>query len=131
MQLHVDREAVPDAPAVYFVRPNEANIKRICEDCAKQVPYNNMVISVISIIPPFWLQLYRTIHINFVTRVDRILMEKLAQDLVQANAVSLVSKIYDQYLDVIALEPFLFTLNIKNSFIAYNDPALNEQQIRY
>ena len=35
MLLHSDREAVPDAPAVYFVRPTEANLKRIAEDCAK------------------------------------------------------------------------------------------------
>lgn len=36
-QLHTDREAIPDAPAVYFVKPTEANIKRIAEDCAKPV----------------------------------------------------------------------------------------------
>lgn len=110
MLLHTEREPVPDAPAVYFVRPTEQNIKRITEDCAKQ--------------------LYRSIYINFVTRVDRVLMEKLAQELVASNSVSLVSKIYDQYLDVIALEPSLFTLNMRNSFMAYNDPKLGEQQIK-
>lgn len=36
-QIDSPREAVPDAPAVYFVRPTESNIKRIAEDCAKQV----------------------------------------------------------------------------------------------
>ena len=36
-QIDAAREPVPDAPAVYFVRPTEANIKRIAEDCAKQV----------------------------------------------------------------------------------------------
>ena len=36
-QLHSEREAVPDAPAVYFVRPTAENIKRIIEDCSKQV----------------------------------------------------------------------------------------------
>lgn len=58
-------------------------------------------------------------------------MEKLAQELVATNSVSMISKIYDQYLDVIALEPSLFSLNIKDSFSLYNNPALNEQQIRY
>lgn len=57
-------------------------------------------------------------------------MEKLAQDLVNSNSVSMVSKIYDQYLDVIALEPSLFTLNIKDSFMLYNEPSLSETQIR-
>ena len=58
-------------------------------------------------------------------------MEKLAQDLVNSNSVSMVAKIYDQYLDMIALEPGLFTLNIKDSFMLYNEPSLSETQIRY
>ena len=108
--MHADREPVPDAPAVYFVRPNEANLKRIAEDCAKQ--------------------LYRCVYINFVTRIERPLLEKFAQDLSTSGAVGSVAKVFDQYLDVIALEQSLFTLNIPNSFIAYNEPSLSEQQIR-
>lgn len=75
-------------------------------------------------------QLYRTVYLNFVTRIDRTLMEKLAQELVNSNSVSMISKIYDQYLDVIALEPSLFTLNIKDSFMLYNEPSLSEAHIR-
>jgi hypothetical protein len=76
-------------------------------------------------------QLYRTVYLNFVTRIERTLLEKLAQELVNNNCVSMVSKIYDQYLDVIALEPGLFTLNIKDSFTQYNAPSLSEAQIRF
>lgn len=108
--LHSEREPVPDAPAVYFVRPTEANINKIAEDCSKQ--------------------LYRTAYVNFITRVERPLMEKLAQELVATNSVPMISKVFDQYLDVIALEPSLFTLNIRNSFLAYNVPSLSEAQIR-
>jgi hypothetical protein len=75
-------------------------------------------------------QLYRTVYLNFLTRIERPLIEKLAQELVANNSVSLVSKIFDQYLDVIALEPSLFTLNIKDSFIGYNETSLSEAQIR-
>ncbi|KAJ1424134.1 Sec1-like protein [Ochromonadaceae sp. CCMP2298] len=57
-------------------------------------------------------------------------MEKLAQDLVTSNSVSMISKIYDQYLDVIAIEPNLFTLNITDAFMQYNEPSLSEPQIR-
>ena len=78
----------------------------------------------------FLPQLYRTVYLSFVTRIERSLMEKLAQDLVNSNSVSMVSKIYDQYLDVIALEPSLFTLNVKDSFMLYNEPSLSETQIR-
>ena len=69
-------------------------------------------------------------YLNFITRIERPVMEKLAQDLVATNSVSMVSKIFDQYLDVIALEPNLYTLNLKNSFISYNQPSLSEKEIR-
>ena len=70
-------------------------------------------------------------YVHFVTRVERPLLEQFAQDLQLSNSVSSVSKIYDQYLDIIALEPSLFTLNIKDSLISYNEPSLSEIQIRY
>lgn len=92
------------------MRPTEANLKRIAEDCAKQ--------------------LYRCVYINFATRIERPLLEKFAQDVAATGAVSSVAKVYDQYLDVIALEQSLFSLNIPNSLLAYNEPSLTEQQIR-
>ena len=79
---------------------------------------------------PIVQQLYRTFYIHFVTRVERPLLEQFARDLQLSNSVSCVSKVYDQYLDLIALEPSLFTLNIKDSLIAYNAPSLSEAQIR-
>jgi hypothetical protein len=105
-----EREAISDAPAVYFVRPTEENIDRISDDCAKR--------------------LYRSFYIHFASRIERPLLEKLARNLVASNSVGLVAKIYDEYLDVVALEPSLFSLNIKNSFVAYNDPGLDEASIR-
>lgn len=75
--------------------------------------------------------MYRTAYLHFISRIERPILEKLAQELVANNSVSMVSKIYDQYLDVIALEPSLFSLNIKDAFSLYNNPSLNEAQIRY
>ena len=77
------------------------------------------------------MQLYRTFHVNFVTRIERPLLEKLAQDLTTNNAATYVSRVVDQYLDLVALEPNLFSLNIPDSFNAYNDTSLDEAQIRF
>lgn len=110
MLINANREAVPDAPAVYFIRPTETNIRRVVEDCSKK--------------------LYRAIYLHFITRIDRSLLELLVQQLVAVNGVSMIAKIFDQYLDMIALEPNLFTLNIQNSFVLYNEPSLSESQIR-
>lgn len=57
-------------------------------------------------------------------------MEDLAHGLVANNVAGLISKVYDEYLDVIALDSNLYTLNINESFIAYNDPKMKESDIR-
>ncbi len=108
--LHSDREMISDAPAAYFIRPTTENLKRVVEDCSKK--------------------LYRSIFLHFVSKIERVQLETFAKDLVAVNAVGQISKVYDQYLDLIALEPYLFTLNIKNSFVAFNQPSLTEVQIR-
>ena len=46
-----------------------------------------------------------------------------------ANAANQITKISDEYLDFIAVEPTLFTLNIKNSYVGCNSPALTEVDI--
>lgn len=69
-------------------------------------------------------------YINFVTRIERPLLEKFALDLSTAGAVRSVAKVLDQYLDVIALEQSLFSLNIPDSFTAFNAPSLTETQVR-
>jgi sec1 family domain-containing protein 1 len=101
---------VSDAPAVYFIRPNETNLARVADDCAKQ--------------------LYRCCYIHFLTRIERPALEYFAQLLLSTNSMSMVSKIYDEYLDTISLEPNLFTLNIRDSFCAYNNPSNSEAEIR-
>jgi sec1 family domain-containing protein 1 len=91
---------------VYFVRPTSENLKRIVVDATKK--------------------LYRSFNVHFLTRIERPMLEEFAQDLVTANAATNISKIFDEYLDFIAVEPSLFTLNMKNSYVGYNSPALAE-----
>ena len=56
-------------------------------------------------------RLYSSFYLNFVSKLDRSLMERLARDCLAANAASLISKVFDQYLDFVSLEPKLFMLN--------------------
>lgn len=108
--LFSEREQISDAPSVYFIKPTEQNIKRVLDDCSKR--------------------LYRSFYIHFITKIDRPLLEMFAKQLVLSNSVSLISKVYDQYLDLICLENNLFTLNIKNSFVSYNQSSLSESDIK-
>ena len=83
-----DREQIPDAPAIYLLRPTKENITRIVSDCARQ--------------------LYRCFHIHFLTRIEKSLLEEFAQMLVQVGnptIPTLIKRVVDEYLDVQSLEP--------------------------
>ncbi|KAG6842426.1 hypothetical protein C0991_007556 [Blastosporella zonata] len=90
VQLHSLRPPLPDVPAVYFVAPTLANIRRIAEDLQKS--------------------LYESFHLNFVEPLPRSLLEELASSSAQDGTGELISQLVDQYLSFIAPSPSLFSL---------------------
>ncbi|OCF35656.1 hypothetical protein I316_02711 [Kwoniella heveanensis BCC8398] len=94
MQLHSPRPPLADVPAVYFVSPTLANIRRIADDLN----------------PP----LYSSYHLSFTSSLPRSLLEDLAS-LILANDPSgstgqLISSVHDQFLDFLVPSPNLFSL---------------------
>ncbi|WRT69150.1 uncharacterized protein IL334_006134 [Kwoniella shivajii] len=94
MQLHTPRPPLADVPAVYFVSPTLANIKRIAEDLN----------------PP----LYSSYHLSFTSSLPRSLLEELAS-LILANDPSgstgqLINSVHDQFLDFLVPSSNLFSL---------------------
>ena len=108
--LDSEREAIPDVPAVYFVQPTEEAVRRIAADCGEA--------------------LYAKMYLNFVSPLPRALLESLARATLANNGVSSISKLYDQFLSFVCLEPSLFSLNMNRSYLSYNDPRLTEGQVR-
>ncbi|KAN0100424.1 Sec1-like protein [Tylopilus felleus] len=90
VQLHSLRPPLPDVPAVYFVAPTLANIRRISEDLDKC--------------------LYESFHLNFVEPLPRALLEELAASVAASGTGELVEQVVDQYLSFIAPSPSLFSL---------------------
>ncbi|XP_064624116.1 sec1 family domain-containing protein 1-like [Lineus longissimus] len=93
--LHTDREAIPDVPAVYFVMPTEDNVQRICRDVQNQM--------------------YESYFFNFISAISRQRLEDIANTSIQSNSVSMISKVFDQYLNFISLEDDMFVLRHQNS----------------
>ena len=87
LMISSEREPIPDVPAIYFVEPSRSNLQIIASDCAKG--------------------LYGTVYLNFVTKLERPLMEEFAKLIVQSNSLSNIASIHDLYLDYICLECFL------------------------
>lgn len=109
MIIKSNREPIPDAPAVYFIKPTQENILLIANDCAKG--------------------LYESAFIHFCDPVPRNILELLAKEVAKTHSVSSINKVYDQFLGFISLEQNLFTLNRSKSFVAYNRPSVNEIEI--
>ena len=85
------------------------NLAIIAQDCAKG--------------------LYGRAHLNFVTKLDRALMEDFAKLVVQSGSLETVAGVHDQYLDFVCLEQQLFSLGKKNSYTLYNGSGANEAMI--
>uniref|UniRef100_A0A6Q2YME6 Sec1 family domain containing 1 n=1 Tax=Esox lucius TaxID=8010 RepID=A0A6Q2YME6_ESOLU len=106
--LHSDRDPIPDVPAIYFVMPTEENIDRICQDLRNQ--------------------LYESYYLNFISAISRSKLEDIASAALSANAVSQVTKVFDQYLNFITLEDDMFILcNQNKELISYH--AINKPDI--
>ncbi|CAM9887991.1 unnamed protein product [Chrysoparadoxa australica] len=109
MLLEAEREPITEVPAIYFCRPTEENLKRIAQDCANR--------------------LYAGLHLNFSCKLERPLMERLAQDTIASGSVDMIKTIHDQHLDFVSMEQHLFTLNQADSFVAYNDPTRTDAEV--
>lgn len=107
--LEADRQPIPDVPAVYLVQPNTSNIDRIVADSAAS--------------------LYESMHLNFTSSLPSRLLEQLASGSVKADTVSRITKIFDQYVSFIALEPNMFSLGLPDAYVQLNDPSAGESQI--
>eukprot|EP01132_Coremiostelium_polycephalum_P005800 gene5800-7213_t len=109
LPLHSDRQQIADVPAIYFILPTIENIKKIAEDCKNK--------------------LYDSIYLNFATRLSNELMEELVSLTIQTDSVSVIAKVYDQFLNYISLERDLFVLdNPRNSYLSFNDPTVKDTE---
>lgn len=95
VQLHSDRDPIPEVPVVYFCAPTEENLGRIKQDFQRGV--------------------YDIYHLNFICPISRQKIEDLASAAIEANCVANIHKIYDQYVNFICLEDDMFVQRHQNS----------------
>jgi hypothetical protein len=109
LHLHInstDRDAIPDVPAIYFMRSTAENIEKLALDINKG--------------------LYQQYYVNFSNYIPRPLLESLANQTVSSPNNGKIAKLLDQYTEFICLEQNLITFNHKNSFISLNNPKQTE-----
>lgn len=109
LTIDKDREAITDAPAIYFVQATPDTTSQIVRDVETG--------------------LYKEAHVNYTPWVPRALLEKLAAGVVKSATATRIAKVYDQYLSFVALESGLFTLGLPDSYVQLNDNQAGELQI--
>jgi len=110
MNITDKRQPIPDAPAVYFMRPTKENIDILCKDCEND--------------------LYESVYINFCgSNYKRELLEDMATQMVQTESTNKVTKLFDQFLNFHCVESNFFSLGLNRSLLSMYDPTLSEEQI--
>lgn len=94
LHIKANRESVPDVSAIYFVMSTNENIERICQDISSH--------------------LYESYYLNFISPISRSKLETIADAALLSDSAVNVKKVYDQYLNFIALEDDLFILREKD-----------------
>jgi sec1 family domain-containing protein 1 len=107
--LNSEREPIPDVPAIYFCRPTKENLAVIAQDAARG--------------------LYARSHLNFVTKLERSVMEDFAKLVVQSGSLETIASVHDQYLDFTCLENRLFSLQKSNSYVLVNGKGSTEEHM--
>ncbi|GMM34255.1 syntaxin-binding protein [Saccharomycopsis crataegensis] len=103
------RAALPDVPAIYFIQPTKENILKIVEDLEKDF--------------------YSEYYINFLSSLDRELLEEFANLVSLTGRSQKVKQVFDQYLDYLVTEPQLFSLDLQGVYSKLNTPAVTEDEI--
>jgi len=99
--LENTRQPIADVPAVYFVQPSRANVRRISTDLGAA--------------------LYEAYHLNFSSSLPRPLLEELAVESVKTASTAKVARVFDQYLNFVSLGADVFSLAQKDAYVALND----------
>lgn len=113
LSINCDRDPIPDVSAIYFVMPTDDNIERICKDL------KNL--------------LYDFYYLNFVSPLPESKLRLIAEAALASDSASKIRKVYDQYLNFIALEDYLFILKESDkqstSFYSINRPNASASDI--
>lgn len=112
------RQAIADAPAVYFVSPTKHNVTLIARDCARG--------------------LYDSAYVHATSAFPRAVLEDLAAATLAAGASRKVRRVYDQHCAFLSLDSDLFVAPPATAdsaaseatptptYITMNDPAVSD-----
>ncbi|KAF4635297.1 hypothetical protein G7Y89_g2812 [Cudoniella acicularis] len=113
MHMHITsaRHPIPDVPVLYLVEPTSSNLHAITSDLSRG--------------------LYSPAYINFLSSIQRPLLEDFARQTAEAGTSESIAQFYDQYLNFIVGEPDLFSLGMRkeNTYWALNSARTKDEEL--
>jgi sec1 family domain-containing protein 1 len=108
--INNSRHPIPDAPVLYLVEPTPKNLEIITSDLSQG--------------------LYFPAYINFLHSIPRPLLENFASQTALSGTADSIAQIYDQYLNFVVGEPYLFSLSMgSGTYWAMNSPETSDEDI--
>ncbi|TRY51609.1 Sec1-like protein [Cryptosporidium tyzzeri] len=110
IQLNTQKSNIPEVPALYFIKPTEENIDKLCDDL------RNLY--------------YESYYVNFISPCTDRLLEYFAKKALETGNANRITKVIDRYLDFVSLSPTKFSLGMDKVYSEFFNSKTTDSKIQ-
>ncbi|OII75549.1 SEC1 family protein [Cryptosporidium ubiquitum] len=110
IQLNAQKSNIPEVPALYFIKPTQENIDKLCEDL------RNLY--------------YESYYVNFISPCTDKLLEYFAKKALETGNANRITKVIDRYLDFVSLSPTKFSLGMDKVYSEFFNSKTTDTKIQ-
>ncbi|CUV06373.1 unnamed protein product [Cryptosporidium hominis] len=110
IQLNTQKSNIPEVPALYFIKPTEENIDKLCDDL------RNLY--------------YESYYVNFISPCTDKLLEYFAKKALETGNANRITKVIDRYLDFVSLSPTKFSLGMDKVYSEFFNSKTTDSKIQ-
>ncbi|KAK9172771.1 Sec1 family protein [Cryptosporidium meleagridis] len=110
IQLNTQKSNIPEVPALYFIKPTEENIDKLCDDL------RNLY--------------YESYYVNFISPCTDKLLEYFAKKALETGHANRITKVIDRYLDFVSLSPTKFSLGMDKVYSEFFNSKTTDSKIQ-
>ncbi|KAK6587838.1 hypothetical protein RS030_81200 [Cryptosporidium xiaoi] len=110
IQINTQKSPIPEVPGLYFIKPTEENIDKLCDDL------KNLF--------------YESYYINFLSPCSDKLLEYFAKKALETGNANRITKVIDRYLDFVSLSPYQFSLGMDKVYSEFYNSKTADDKIQ-
>ncbi|KAH7646978.1 hypothetical protein FG379_002669 [Cryptosporidium bovis] len=110
IQINTQKSPIPEVPGLYFIKPTEENIDKLCDDL------KNLF--------------YESYYINFLSPCSDKLLEYFAKKALETGNANRITKVIDRYLDFVSLSPYQFSLGMDKVYSEFYNSKTGDDKIQ-